>query len=148
MEVALGYVRFVPRCEPRLRGRPNPTAIHAAILGLRDLNQRLLGHRIDRVVIGLEAEGERHRSLLFVEEMIGLVHGHKPGDSDTLLRAVAEVGLVARGGKSPAVGSRLMRHDRPLRGDESGVLHHSEVVRVCGIVLDSEHQAADLVKRV
>src|SRR5262249_35238008 len=101
-----------------LRRRPDAPAAEAAVLGLGDPDQRLLRHRVDGVVVDVEAEDIAHRPGLLVEQAVGLVHRRQPIAGDALMRPVAVAGLIARAGRQGAtVGPGLVRPDAPLGGD-------------------------------
>ena len=77
------------------------------------------------------------------------MHGHVPVACDRLLRAVAEIGLIAgvlREGA--AVGSGLVGLDALFCCDKGRVLHHDAVVGISVVVLHAEHTARNLVERI
>ncbi|MCP5025878.1 MAG: DoxX family protein [Actinomycetia bacterium] len=68
-----------------------PLAAFTPGLRLGDAYQRLLGHRVDAVVVDGEAEDKADGTGFLVEESVRLVHRHQPVARNALVRAVAVV---------------------------------------------------------
>src|SRR3990172_1398409 len=141
----------VPPHEVVLRARalaggpplPRSLPIEAPRLGEGDADHRLLGTRVDRVIVHVETEGEGHPARQLVEQRVGLVHRWCPAPGDALLATAAETGLVARGSQRAPIGSLSLGSHRAGRRHVERVLDHRHPAWIGGVHRDSGHEAGN-----
>src|SRR4051812_36795411 len=81
-------------------GKPGPdwlpwaAGADAAVFRLRDADQAFLRHRIDSVVIDLEAPLELPGHRMLAGQAVSRMHRHQPRPRERLLCAIPEVRLI------------------------------------------------------
>ena len=63
------------------------------------------------------------------------MHGHGPLAGDTLLRAIAEIGLVSGFGEGPPIGSSFMGKHGSFGRNPGPMFHHDDMIGIGRIVL-------------